>query len=294
MSFKIQKYRLDKPAQAYKFCIDVLNLSMKQSQILIAKRRLISNGQIILKPNTIIDGNIEVYIFYPQSKELKPVFEHSDFVVYDKPSFVYSIPKNRDTDYSISHEAKATYGKYANPIHRLDYETSGLIIVSKNKESEKELKKIFENREIVKTYIAIIKGKLDKELTLEIPLEINHDYTYSKHKVKVSPSGKKSSTYVKPLEYNEELNQTKVKLIPLTGRMHQLRVHLFHIFHPIVGDPLYGTNFDFANDYLDNRLDDSTRIKTIGSTRLMLHASSLSFKYKNEKFKIKSLIKFVF
>lgn len=265
-----------------------LDMSMGKAQRFIAKRRLLNNGIIVATPNQLIQGEIEATMFVPNTQNLTPLFVHEDFAIFEKPSFVYSMPKGRDTEYSMVDEARYHFGESANITHRLDYETSGLMIISKNIEAEKKIKDMFEKKEIKKKYHALIKGKLSKELTLDIPLEKNLDYDFSKHKTKVSPAGKIAITHIKPLEYFSANNTTYVELTPTTGRTHQLRVHLFHIFHAIVGDPLYGTSFEFASKYLDNKLDLQQRIDTIRSPRLMLNASYLEFNYNGEDFQFTS------
>jgi 23S rRNA pseudouridine1911/1915/1917 synthase len=288
MSFQLHTYQLDEPIEAFKFCIHQLGMEMKEAQMIIAKRRLLMEGEIVSEANALIKGEIGVYIFEPNTQALVPIFEHEDFAIFDKPSGVDSMPRNRASDYSMVHEARYRYGKEANITHRLDHETSGLIIISKTKQAEAIFKNMFEQKLITKTYQAIIKGKLATELTLEIPLVKTQDHTFSKHKVVVAPGGKMAITHVSPIDYHETLKQTKVELIPITGRMHQLRVHLFHIFHAIVGDPLYGTKFEFANRYLDKETTQEERIEATGASRLMLHAKRLEFHYGEEFIQIES------
>ncbi|HSR73974.1 MAG TPA: RNA pseudouridine synthase, partial [Sulfurovum sp.] len=90
-----------------------------------------------------------------------------------------------------------------------------------------------------------------------------------------------------PLEYDETLDATLLACYPHTGRTHQIRVHLFHVKHPILGDPLYGTTFKTANEYLEEALSPEDRIRETGASRLMLHAQSLSFNF-GPKFHIES------
>jgi len=261
---------------------------MREAQQIIAKKRFIQNGIILTKPNQIVVGEVEVYLFEPAQKRLKPIFEHEDFAIFDKPSQIYSMPQNRTTEYSMVDEARSHYGKNANIVHRLDYETSGLMIVSKNKKSERTFKIMLQDKRITKKYQAIIKGHLNKEFTVELPLIKNSDFNTSKHKVKVAPFGKVASTHITPIRYIEADDTTEVELVALSGRMHQLRVHLFYLFHPIIGDPLYGTSYKFADKYLNKTLSQEERVNTIKSKRLMLHANFLEFTYQNRDYKILS------
>jgi 23S rRNA pseudouridine1911/1915/1917 synthase len=91
-----------------------------------------------------------------------------------------------------------------------------------------------------------------------------------------------------PLKFNQINNTTLVKAIPITGRQHQIRVHLESINHTILGDPIYGVDEAIANAYLCKTLSAEDRIKSTGAIRLMLHAHSLSFVFKDKKYNITS------
>ena len=110
--------------------------------------------------------------------------------------------------------------------------------------------------------------------------------------VKVDESGKKSLTHVKPLKYFSDLNTTLVECSPHTGRQHQIRVHMFHVKHPIVGDPVYGQSEEYIVKYLDRELDRDTRVKISGARRLLLHANELEFELYGKKYQIKSNVDF--
>jgi 23S rRNA pseudouridine1911/1915/1917 synthase len=254
---------------------------MKESQRWIDKQRVSCNGCIINQKNFELDGTVEVAVFTPSTLGLKPIFETSSFAIFDKPSGVLVHPSSRDTKYSLTHEAKYLYGNEANITHRIDKETSGLVIVSKNKKCERDIKTLFENREIKKGYIALVEGKVEKKLFIDAPIKKNREFSEIKLKVQISDDGKESQTIIKPIKYFEELNQTIVEAIPLTGRQHQIRVHLFHVKHRIVGDPIYGIDFETADNYLNGRLSEEERVIKTGAKRLMLHANWIEFRYKN-------------
>jgi len=91
--------------------------------------------------------------------------------------------------------------------------------------------------------------------------------------------GKESSTLIRPLAYNKAKNQTLVEAIPYTGRQHQIRVHLDSIGHRIVGDPIYGLDENFVDDFLNDKIENSERVKVTGASRLMLHAYYLEFNF---------------
>ena len=100
--------------------------------------------------------------------------------------------------------------------------------------------------------------------------------------------GKESITIIKPIKYNKEKDLTLIEVIPLTGRQHQIRVHLHSIGYTILGDPIYGIDDVNAENYLNKTLSLDDRFKVTGSSRLWLHANYLEFTYKNITYKIYS------
>jgi 23S rRNA pseudouridine1911/1915/1917 synthase len=182
-------------------------------------------------------------------------------------------------------DVRALWGHNANLVHRLDKETSGLVIASKNKFAESVLKQAFQNKEVKKSYLALVKGHLEKPLTIKKPILANKDENI-KVKVIIHPKGKESITIVKPIKRIGD--NTLVECDLLTGRQHQIRIHLFSIGHPIVGDPLYGVSNEFANRYLNKLVGEEERIKITGAKRLMLHSYKLEFNFMTNKYVIKS------
>ena len=167
-------------------------------------------------------------------------------------------------------------------------ETSGLLLASKHKQAESFLKSSFENRLIKKTYLAWVDGKLEKPFTSTESIKVNQrGYEETKHKVFISDEGKSARTDFVPLEYDEALDTTLVACYPHSGRLHQIRIHLFHVKHPILGDPIYGASYEAADDYLDMTQSDEDRLTQHGAPRLMLHAQSLNFTY-GSRFHIES------
>lgn len=277
MSYKIRKFHLSEEIKVFSFLLENFSIKMKEAQRWVDKGRVLQNDKAIKQKNFLLFGDIEVIVFEPYSRGLKPIFQTSSFAIFDKPSGILVHPSNRFTNYSITHEAKYLFGKEANIVHRLDKETSGLIIVSKNKKAEKELKNLFESRAIKKGYIALVKGKLKEEIFINAPIKKNREFSKIKLKVEVCDDGKQSQTIIKPIKYYKQTNQTLVEAIPLTGRQHQIRVHLFHMKHPIIGDPIYDVDFDTADKYLNGFLNQEERVLKTGAQRLMLHANWLEF-----------------
>ena len=104
--------------------------------------------------------------------------------------------------------------------------------------------------------------------------------------MKTDLNGKESKTLINPISYNKEKNQTLVEAIPLTGRQHQIRVHLYSIGHTILGEPIYGIDDINAEDYLNKTLSKEDRVKVTKSHRLWLHANYLGFSYKGVLYKV--------
>jgi 23S rRNA pseudouridine1911/1915/1917 synthase len=285
--YKTKKFFSQSKVKVFKFLLDNFNISINEAQKWIDKKRVLIDGKPVVKKSQSFKGEIEIILFQTRSKDLKPLFQTRDFLLYDKPSGVLVHPKDRSTEYSITHEVKHSFGKEANITHRLDKETSGLILCSKNKIVERELKELFENQQIQKSYLALVWGELKEPILVDKPIAKNSNFDEIKLMVYVNSEGKESSTFIKPLYYNNKTDQTLVEVTPKTGRQHQIRVHLHHIGHPIVGDPLYGRSFRDAEDYLEGKLSRDKRIELTGAYRLMLHSQSLEFFYKN-RFKIVS------
>ena len=271
-----------------------LGCSQKEAQRMIAKGRVFVDGESFVKTGGYIEGAFEVVEFEPVTRGLKPIIEEEHFLVYDKPTGVLVHPQNRHTEYTIIDELRYNYGKDANITHRLDQETSGLILCAKHKQAERDIKSLFENRQIEKSYLAVVRGKIADKLTIEAPLVVTkHQATNLKTLVKVDEKGKPSKTEIIPLEYFQEFDATLVEAKPHTGRQHQIRVHLFHVEHPIVGDPVYGQNEDNMVKYFDRKLTKEERMKNTLATRLLLHANKLDFELYGRPYHLRSEVDFV-
>jgi 23S rRNA pseudouridine1911/1915/1917 synthase len=293
LPFVKKKFYAEKKQRAFLYLIKELGYTQKEAQRLIAKGRLLVDGEAITKAGTDIEGEFEFIYFEPITKGLKPTYEAEEFVVFDKPSGVLIHPQNRNTPYSLIDELKYQFGREANIAHRIDQETSGLVLCAKNKVSERDIKMMFQERDMQKTYKALVHGKFEKELIVEAPLlRAEDESAIVRMVVKVDERGKASKTEFKPLKYFKEFNMTLVECKPYTGRQHQIRVHLFHVKHPIVGDPIYGQSEEDIVRFLDRELPVEERIKKTGSSRLLLHADTLLFELYGKSYFIKSNIDF--
>ena len=289
MPFVLKKMFIENKQRAFIFLIKELGYTQKEAQRLIAKGRLLINGEAMTKSSQEIEGEIEFICFEPKTKGLSPDFIDEEFVVFSKPSGVLIHPQNRNTEYSLIDELKHQFGKDANITHRIDQETSGLVLCSRNKKSERDIKMMFEHREMKKKYLALVHGEMIEKISIEEPLLRREDQSaIVRMVVKVHKDGKASKTDIRPIKYFKDLDMTLVECEPLTGRQHQIRVHLFHVKHPIVGDPIYGQSEDNIIKFLDKELSLEQRIKNSGAKRLLLHADQLKFDLYGKSYTIKS------
>jgi len=291
MPFVKRPFHVEKPIKAFLFIMKQFNFTQGQAQRLIAKGRIIINGESIYYTGQIIEGDIEVVYFEPKSRGVKPIFVDKNFLVFDKPSGVLVHPNTMATEYSMLDEVRTHSGQNANGTHRIDMETSGLFLASRHKNAERFLKGSFERKRIQKQYLAWVVGEVKESFVVEESISVRNDYTTCKHKVKICKEGKYAKTEFNPLEYDEKLDTTLLECKPLTGRLHQIRLHLFHVKHPILGDPIYGTSFEASDKYLDMNITDEERLIATGASRLMLHANSLLFPY-GSTYHIKSKVDF--
>ncbi|WP_231224043.1 RluA family pseudouridine synthase [Helicobacter pylori] len=273
MPFVEEEFEILKPIKALFFVRDVLKCSLKEAQRHLDKQRLKQNQQVMRK-SQMIQGIVSLIHFKPNEKTQALVFETKDFGVFDKPPQVYTHPKGYFYHESLLDCIQSYFGKNAHPAHRLDYETSGLVLAGKTLQSAKDLKALFMQKKVKKTYLALAHGLVDKNTIIDKPIltpqNIQKDLRIQS---KISPLGKPSTTLVEPLSYNPFLDISLLKITPITGRTHQIRLHLSSVNHRIVGEGLYGVIDENARKYLQLKRENNAPL-------LMLHASSLEFEFK--------------
>ena len=188
------------------------------------------------------------------------VHEDEAFVVIDKPSGMLSVPgRGPEKADCVTARVRELYlGVPENPeVHRLDMDTSGLLVVARTREAHRALSMQFQRRETRKQYVALLEGELAGESgTIELPFRL--DIENRPHQIYDPVHGKLGTTHWRKLAI--EGGRTRIAFEPITGRTHQLRVHAAHergLGIPIVGDPLYGSG--------------------TGPAQLKLHATELGF-----------------
>jgi len=284
VGFVKEKFKIE-DEKLLKFLTKIFNINEKDAQKMVNRGRVGLNGKRLKHYNQNYNGILDIIYFKPEPLGIKPIFEVEDFAIFDKPSGVAIHPKGFAHSQTLLDDVRFLYGKDANLAHRLDKETSGLVIASKNKWSEKIIKTMFEAKKIQKYYLALVEGKITRKLTINKPIIANKDLDI-KVKVLIDKEGKNSKTIITPVKSIGE--NTLVIAKPLTGRQHQIRVHLYSIGHRIVGDPLYGVDKEKADEYLKGKLSDKDRIKFTGANRLMLHSNRINFSYNNRNYDIYS------
>ena len=191
---------------------------------------------------------------------LRIIFEDFHLIAADKPAGQLVIPaRGRAQGEPLVEQVSRHIHKKAYVVHRIDRETSGLVVFAKDAKAHRGLCALWESREVQKTYLAWVQGRLDKkEGLLDYPLK-----TFGSGKIGVDPKGKPSQTRYRTLKTQGGVSLLEIE--PLTGRRHQIRVHLYHAGHPVLGDPLYGQERPVG-----------------GVSRLLLHAYRLQLTYQGE------------
>ena len=204
-------------------------------------------------------ARVDTFIAPPCSQEIEILFEDKQFLLINKPSGLLSLsgknPLNRDS----VHYRLVQQWPDASMVHRLDFGTSGIMLLALNKTANANIVRQFQARTVTKTYIALLNGHLDNDQGF-IDAPIAKD-SQNFPLVKIChETGKQARSLYKVIEYLQSPPTTRVQFTPLTGRTHQLRIHSREIGHPILGCDLYGS--------------EQTRSM---ADRLMLHANSLEF-----------------
>ncbi|KKQ45631.1 MAG: Pseudouridine synthase [Candidatus Moranbacteria bacterium GW2011_GWC2_37_8] len=262
--------------------------------------RRIKNGDVLvnnkaIKPSYILEEGdaimLENFSREPEDKsltsnkemELSVLFENEDIIVINKQAGVQVHPSFNEKDNTLVNALLSQYKEIANVhddsqgaemrpgvVHRLDKDTSGVMVIARNMEAFNALKEMFKDRDVEKEYLAIAAGIfIEKEGIIEKP--IARSSTYRKQVI----ARKNTKTIIRPAETQYKVidefdGYSLVEVTPKTGRMHQIRIHLASIGHPVIGDTIYGTPEPQENK------------KT--AKRQLLHAHKLKFDLLGESY----------
>jgi len=248
-----------------------LGLSRTSIKELILKGKVYVGELAVTKPHYKVKTGDRITFSFEAKKaglikaediKLDIVYEDNDLAVINKPSGLVVHPAPGNYEHTLVNALKNIFLSLSdiNPdrpgiVHRLDKETSGLLIIAKNNPSHLELARQFSSHIIKKEYIAIVKGRMEfDEGVIEAPIA-RHLFKRKNMAVNFSGKAKDAKTYYRTIKRYKDFSL--LSLEPFTGRTHQLRVHLDFIGHPILGDDKYGRNNEFS--------------------RLALHAKKIKF-----------------
>ena len=200
----------------------------------------------------------QLVILPPCQEDIELLREDEDFLLIHKPTRLLSVPgrhpQNRD---SVIARLLPDYPG-ATIVHRLDFDTSGVMVIPLNKPALSHISKQFQARSVSKHYTAVVAGLVGQEQgVIDLPIASGEGPTYKICRT----SGKPSVTEFRVLARDQAANTSRLVLHPITGRSHQLRLHLQAIGHPILGCEFYGGTYASA------------------APRLLLHATDLGFRH---------------
>ncbi len=268
-------YKIDDEKDAIridKFLNKKLDISRSKLQEMIKKELVLVNGNII-KNSYILKLNDQICVIdmlkhdtsiKPEDMNLDIIYEDDDLMIVNKPSGMVVHPSFGHYSNTLVNGLLAYTNKLSSNngdirpgiVHRIDKDTSGLLMIAKNDKVHESLSKQLKDKTLSRTYIALVKGRINHDTGL-IDAPIGRDKYDRKKMAVTSENSKEAITYFKVLERYK--NTTLIECQLKTGRTHQIRVHLNYIKHPIINDPVYGNN------------------KNVTSFGQMLHAKSLSF-----------------
>jgi 23S rRNA pseudouridine1911/1915/1917 synthase len=247
----------------------------------VIRETLTLNGRPVHKPGVRVRRGDAILIQRPAPvepdvpRQVTLVARGPGFVAVDKPAGLPVHPTARYLHNTLTGVIRERFGPQSglNMAHRLDRETSGLVLFGTDPESTRALKASFRRGEVRKRYVALVRGRLEQPRRVEAPIGPAPG-SEIRIRMGVRPDGRPACTRLRPLERLGDF--TLLEARPETGRQHQIRVHLEHLGMPVVGDKLYGHPDAFFLELVENGLTAQLR-ETLLLPRHALHAAALRF-----------------
>lgn len=271
-------YQKDVPERLDVYVSGLLDITRSQAQKKIKAGEVTVNGEVSKANQKLVRGDIvkisdkkEEQTEKEKNPKVNIVYEDENIIVVDKGAgmVVYPAVGHGSGTLLDALRSKIDIKDNGRPgvIHRIDKDTSGLIVFAKNQKSLEYLQEQIRDRKFEKTYLALVWGAVEpKRGTIDIPIQRSQ---MDRKKMEAALSGRESLTEYEVIRYHGKMTFLKVKII--TGRTHQIRVHFAGIGYPVVGDKTYG------------KKDEKTGLK-----RQFLHAHELGFELFDKKYKFTS------
>jgi RluA family pseudouridine synthase len=249
--------------------------------------QVLNDTEKALRPSTVLRAGDQLRIYIPGIAPTEPppsfppiLHEDEDLIVIDKPAGLVCHPAGTEFTWAVIGLAKERWpAEDIDLVHRIDRDTSGLLMLTKSLSANQWLKEHIRGRECEKEYLALIKGQPEwDEVALKDP--IGSDEGLIRIKMAARPDGLAAHTSVKVIERHPQADLSLVQCRLHTGRTHQIRVHLAHAGYPLLGDRMYGVSPEVFLHAWEHGADEST-FRATGAPRHALHCSRLRIQHPN-------------